>query len=106
MNNGYDTKDPFLKNFYEISKQSDEISDRFKKIAEALRRAEHLANDRLVKAIGDAFAGPKDELEKAEPVYDISWIRKRMKCCKNPMERRQLEKQLNAAYKARKKNVS
>ena len=44
------------------------------------------------------------EIEKpAEPVYDISWIRKRMKCCKNPMERKQLEKQLNVAYKARKK---
>lgn len=45
-----------------------------------------------------------EEVKKqAEPVYDISWIRKRMKCCKNPMERKQLEKQLNAAYKAKKK---
>ena len=47
-----------------------------------------------------------EEMEKkknAEPVYDISWIRKRMKCCKNPMERKSLEKQLNAVYKARKK---
>ena len=44
------------------------------------------------------------ELEKpTEPVYDISWIRKRMKHCTNPMERKQLEKQLNAAFKAKKK---
>ena len=40
---------------------------------------------------------------KKPPVRDISWIRKQMKHCKNPMERKQLEKQLNAAYKARKK---
>ena len=44
-----------------------------------------------------------EKMEPTKPVYDISWIRKRMKCCKNPMERKQLEKQLNAAYKARKK---
>lgn len=47
--------------------------------------------------------GSIEKMEPTEPVYDISWIRKRMKCCKNPMERKQLEKQLNAAYKARKK---
>lgn len=44
-----------------------------------------------------------EKMEPTKPAYDISWIRKRMKCCKNPMERKQLEKQLNAAYKARKK---
>lgn len=47
--------------------------------------------------------GSIEKMEPAKPVYDISWIRKRMKCCKNPMERKQLEKQLNAVYKARKK---
>ena len=49
------------------------------------------------------FCEETEKKKNAEPVYDISWIRKRMKCCKNPMERKQLEKQLNAAYKARKK---
>ena len=136
MNNDYDANDPFFKKFGEILKLSDELNERFKKIAEEIRSAESLAGNRLAKVIGDSFmvekpdterpnakygtkpefvlvddwAGfvdtftrPKDELEKSEPVYDISWIRKRMKCCKNPMERKMLEKQLNAAYKARKK---
>jgi hypothetical protein len=38
-----------------------------------------------------------------EPVRDISWIRKQMKHCKNPMERKQLEKELNAAFKEKAK---
>lgn len=48
-----------------------------------------------------------DELAAEEqwkpPVRDISWIRKQMKHCKNPMERKALEKELNAAFKEKKK---
>lgn len=33
---------------------------------------------------------------------DVSWIRKRMKHCTNPMERKQLEKRLNMIFKRRK----
>lgn len=48
----------------------------------------------------DEFAA--DEQWKP-PVHDISWIRKQMKHCKNPMERKALEKELNAAFKEKKK---
>lgn len=41
--------------------------------------------------------------QQEPPVRDISWIRKQMKHCKNPMERKALEKELNAAYFEKKK---
>lgn len=48
-----------------------------------------------------------DELATYEkqkpPVRDISWIRKQIKHCKNPMERKRLEKELNAAFKEKKR---
>lgn len=45
-----------------------------------------------------------DEIpEPHQPVRDISWIRKQMKHCKNPMERKALEKELNAAFKEKKR---
>lgn len=45
-----------------------------------------------------------DEIpEPQHPVRDISWIRKQMKHCKNPMERKALEKELNEAFKEKAK---
>lgn len=45
-----------------------------------------------------------DEIpEPQQPVRDISWIRKQMKHCKNPMERKALEKELNAAFREKKR---
>lgn len=45
-----------------------------------------------------------DELpEPKQPVRDISWIRKQIKHCKNPMERKALERELNSAFKEKKK---
>ena len=41
--------------------------------------------------------------QRKEPVRDISWIRKQMKHCKNPMERKALEKELNEAFKEKKR---
>lgn len=41
--------------------------------------------------------------QQEPPVRDISWIRKQMKHCKNPMERKALEKELNAAFKEKKR---
>lgn len=43
------------------------------------------------------------ETQQEPPVRDISWIRKQMKHCKNPMERKALEKELNAAFKEKAK---
>lgn len=41
--------------------------------------------------------------QQEPPVRDISWIRKQMRHCKNPMERKALEKELNEAYKEKKR---
>lgn len=43
------------------------------------------------------------ETQSEPPVRDISWIRKQMKHCKNPMERTALEKELNAAFREKKR---
>lgn len=43
------------------------------------------------------------EEQRKPPVRDIPWIRKQMKHCKNPMERKALEKELNAAFKEKKR---
>ena len=39
-----------------------------------------------------------------EPKYDIPGLKKQIKYCKNPLERKNLEKKLNEAYKEKKKN--
>lgn len=38
------------------------------------------------------------------PKQDISTLKKRIKYCKNPMEKKKLEQELNALYKEQKKN--
>lgn len=48
--------------------------------------------------------GPFDEGERADTYEDsISSLKKRIKYCKNPMEKKNLEKELNALYKSRKR---
>lgn len=127
------TGDTFSVNEQALTKYHEKLKEEFEKLGEELRRIGYVSGNRLAEALngvfgverpntiyGDkqgivfldenafdyTFTGPEGLIEKTEPtktIYDISWIRKRMKCCKNPMERKQLEKQLNAAYKARKK---
>lgn len=47
----------------------------------------------------------KDELRAFEPPkQDISTLKKRIKYCKNPMEKKKLEQELNALYKEHKRN--
>ena len=43
------------------------------------------------------------KVQQEPQARDISWIRKQMKHCKNPMERKALEKELNAAFKEKKR---
>lgn len=40
------------------------------------------------------------------PKQDISTLKKRIKYCKNPMEKKKLEQELNALYKEHKRNRS
>lgn len=46
-----------------------------------------------------------DEIEKRSkpPVRDIPWLKKQLKHCKNPMERKQLEREFNAAFREKKR---
>ena len=39
-----------------------------------------------------------------QPKQDISTLKKRIKYCKNPMEKKKLEQELNALYKEHKRN--
>lgn len=39
-----------------------------------------------------------------QPKQDISTLKKRIKYCKNPMEKKKLEQELNALYKEQKRN--
>lgn len=41
--------------------------------------------------------------QQEPPVRDIPWLKKQVKHCKNPMEKKQLEKELNEAYKEKKR---
>lgn len=44
-----------------------------------------------------------EEIILNEPAQDIPTLKKRIKYCKNPMEKKMLGKELNALYKARKR---
>lgn len=46
---------------------------------------------------------PNECLTEEPPVRDISWLKKQLKHCKNPMEKKQLERELNAAFKEKKR---
>ena len=123
--------DPRMGNTFSVNEQT--LTKYREKLKEELRRIGYVSGNRLVEVLNDVFETERPEtvygdkqgilfidekafdytftgsegliekMEPTKPVYDISWIRKRMKCCKNPMERKMLEKQLNEAYKARKK---
>ena len=53
--------------------------------------------ENCLQEVQELVTNPKDFLS------DIPSLKKRIKYCKNPMERKSLERQLNAAYKEMKK---
>ena len=59
-------------------------SDRLEDLIETL-------NDTYIQELNDTY------------IQDISTLKKQIKHCKNPMERKMLEKELNSAYKSRKR---
>ena len=69
------------------------------RISRALNISPLVATQATTTAIDEMAT---DEQRK-EPVRDISWIRKQMKHCKNPMERKALEKELNEAFREKKR---
>lgn len=101
-----------------VGKQMDAIGKMISAMAEAQiqNELEQKYKDLNVESQGDLF---EDLLFKAvkefdllddlaltpePPKQDISTLKKRIKYCKNPMEKKKLEQELNALYKEHKRN--
>ena len=60
---------------------------------------------KLLETINEMHFGDNFPIECPEPPkQDISTLKKRIKYCKNPMEKKKLEQELNALYKEQKRN--
>lgn len=60
---------------------------------------------KLLETINEMHFGDNFPIECLEPPkQDISTLKKRIKYCKNPMEKKKLEHELNALYKEHKRN--
>ena len=60
---------------------------------------------KLLETINEMHFGDNFPFECLEPPkQDISTLKKRIKYCKNPMEKKKLEQELNALYKEHKRN--
>lgn len=60
---------------------------------------------KLLETINEMHFGDNFSIECPElPKQDISTLKKRIKYCKNPMEKKKLEQELNALYKEQKRN--
>lgn len=104
-------------NAFIVGKQMDEIGKMMSAIIEARiqNELEQEYKDLNVESQGDLF---EDLLKTAKefdllddlalvpepPKQDIPTLKKRIKYCKNPMEKKKLEQELNALYKEHKRN--
>lgn len=61
---------------------------------------------KLLETINEMHFGDNFPIEEylEPPKQDISTLKKRIKYCKNPMEKKKLEQELNALYKEQKRN--
>lgn len=60
---------------------------------------------KLLETINEMHFGDNFPIECLEPPkQDISTLKKRIKYCKNPMEKKKLKQELNALYKEHKRN--
>lgn len=60
---------------------------------------------KLLETINEMHFGDNFPIECLEPPkQDISILKKRIKYCKNPMEKKKLEQELNTLYKEHKRN--
>lgn len=60
---------------------------------------------KLLETINEMHFGDNFPIEYLEPPkQDISTLKKRIKYCKNPMEKKKLEQELNVLYKEQKRN--
>lgn len=92
-----ESKGSFLKYMFEqIVEHTREESEKEELF---LRRLESLSSE--PESLSSIF---EDISSNNEATHDISALKKRIKHCKNLLERKQLEKELNLAYKEKKKN--
>lgn len=104
-------------NAFIVGKQMDKIGKMMSAIIEARIQdeLEKEYKDLKVESQGDWLedllktAKESDFLEdlavvSEPPKQDISTLKKRIKYCKNPMEKKKLEQELNALYKEQKRN--
>lgn len=104
-------------NAFKVGKQMDKIGQMMSAIIEARiqNELEQEYKDLKVESQGDWLedllktAKESDFLEdlavvSEPPKQDISTLKKRIKYCKNPMEKKKLEQELNALYKEHKRN--
>lgn len=100
-----------------VSKQMDAIGKMISATIEARiqNELEQEYKDLNVESQGDLFEDllkPAKEFDLLDdlalvpepPKQDISTLKKRIKYCKNPMEKKKLEQELNASYKEHKRN--
>jgi len=100
-----------------VSKQMDAIGKMISATMEAQIQNEldQKYKDLKVESQGDLFEDllkPAKEFDLLDdlalvpepPKQDISTLKKRIKYCKNPMEKKKLEQELNALYKEYKRN--
>lgn len=100
-----------------VSKQMDAIGKKISATIEARiqNELEQEYKDLKVESQGDLFEDllkPAKEFDLLDdlalvpepPKQDISTLKKRIKYCKNPMEKKKLEQELNALYKEQKRN--
>lgn len=100
-----------LKNILERIRQEEESFQAIKNMADMLCISVEEYENQLIY-FNDGSAFPTYELlEKMSDLYnndllpqsDISSLKKRIKYCKNPMEKKQLQQELNALYKEQKR---
>ena len=100
-----------LKNILERIKQEEESLQAMKNMADALGMSiEEYANKLIYFNDGTAFPTCEllekmsDLLNQESPSQpDISFLKKRIKYCKNPMQKKKLQQELNALYKEQKR---
>lgn len=80
----------------------DELNQKYKDLG-IQRQEDPIA--KLLETINEMHFGDNLLIECPEPPkQDISTLKKRIKYCKNPMEKKKLEQELNALYKEHKRN--
>lgn len=100
-----------------VGKQMDAIGKMISAMAEAQiqNELEQKYKDLNVESQGDLFEDLLKAVKEFDllddlaltpepPKQDISTLKKRIKYCKNPMEKKKLEQELNALYKEHKRN--